>query len=36
MGTTLLRIGRNFWIDRDYRRRLIDEAEKCLQGGLQA
>ena len=35
MGTTLLRIGRNFWIDRDYRRRLIDEAEKCLQGGLE-
>ena len=33
MGTTLLRIARNFWIDRDYRRRLIDEAFECFQEG---
>lgn len=31
MGVTLLRIARNFWIDRDYRRRLINEARKCFQ-----
>lgn len=31
MGVTLLRIARNFWIDRDYRRRLIFEAGKCFQ-----
>ncbi|MGN1078881.1 MAG: phosphotransferase [Alphaproteobacteria bacterium] len=31
MGVTLLRIARNFWIDRDYRRRLINEAKKCFQ-----
>ncbi len=31
MGLTLLRIARNFWIDRDYRRRLITEAKTCFQ-----
>ena len=33
MGTTLLRIARNFWIDRDYRRRLVFEAEECFKEG---
>lgn len=31
MGMTLLRIARNFWIDTDYRVRLIGEAKKCFQ-----
>ena len=31
MGLTLLRIARNFWIDRDYRLQLIGEARKCFQ-----
>lgn len=31
MGTTLMRIARNNWIDNDYRRRLIDEAKSCLR-----
>lgn len=31
MGVTLLRIARNFWIERDYRLRLIKEARKCFQ-----
>lgn len=31
MGVTLLRIARNFWIDRAHRRRLVDEAYKCFQ-----
>ena len=33
MGLTLLRIGRNFWIEDDYRRQLIEEAKKCFQEG---
>lgn len=31
MGLTLLRIARNFWIDRNYRLQLINEAKKCFQ-----
>jgi aminoglycoside phosphotransferase (APT) family kinase protein len=32
MGTTLLRISRNGWINPEYRRRLINEAKNCLRG----
>ena len=31
MGLTLLRIARNFWMEHDYRVRLIGEAKKCFQ-----
>ena len=31
LGTTLLRIARNSWIEPDYRRRLINEAKECLR-----
>lgn len=31
MGVTLLRIARNFWLDRDYRLQLKDEAKKCFR-----
>ena len=31
MGLNLLRIGRNFWIEEEYRLRLIEEAKKCFQ-----
>lgn len=31
MGTYLLRISRNAWLDLDYRRRLAWEAEQCLR-----
>lgn len=31
MGITLLRIARNSWIDRDYRRLLVQEAKKILR-----
>lgn len=31
MGTTLLRIARNNWLDADYRRRLIYEAKNCFK-----
>lgn len=31
MGSTLLRIARNDWLDWDYRRRLVAEAKNCLQ-----
>lgn len=30
MGCYLLRIGRNAWLNLDYRRRLIEEGESCL------
>jgi hypothetical protein len=31
MGITLLRIARNSWVSRDYRRCLINEAKECLR-----
>jgi len=31
MGTTLLRIARNSWVEPQHRRRLIDEAKECLR-----
>lgn len=31
MGCVLLRIARNSWLDLDYRRRLLEKAEECLQ-----
>lgn len=31
MGCVLLRIARNSWLDLDYRRRLVEIAETCLQ-----
>ncbi len=31
MGCVLLRIARNSWLDLDYRRRLVEKAEECLQ-----
>ncbi len=32
LGITLLRIARNTWVSRDYRRYLINEAKECLRG----
>jgi hypothetical protein len=34
MSLGLLRIARNTWLDEPYRRRLIQEAKKCLKYGL--
>ena len=31
MGTTLLRIARNTYLDRDYRRQLVESAEMCMR-----
>ena len=34
MGTTLLRIARNLWLDQDYCRDLVFEAKECFEKGM--
>jgi hypothetical protein len=36
MAVTELRIARNTYLDRPYRRYLISEANECLLGGLRS